>query len=63
MMYSNAFQSPDIFHGDYLKVESKLKSLSVLNVNVRSLKSHLDKLEALVLRPESPPAIFCLTET
>ena len=44
-------------------MEPKLKSLSVLNVNVRSLKSNLEKLEALVLARESPPDILCLTET
>ena len=44
-------------------MEPKLKSLSVLNVNVRSLKSNLEKLEALVLTRESPPDILCLTET
>ena len=62
-MYYNAFLSPDILHGDHLKVEPKLTSLSVLNVNVRSLKSHLEKLEAIVLSLESPPDILCLTET
>ena len=35
----------------------------MLNVNVRSLKSNLEKLEALVLARESPPDILCLTET
>ena len=63
MMYYNAFLSPDIFLGDHLKVEPKLNSLSVLNVNVRSLKLHLEKLEALVLSLESSPDVLCLTET
>ena len=63
MMFSIAFLSLDILQGDHLKVEPKLKSLSVLNVNVRSLKSNREKLEALVLTRESPPDILCLTET
>ena len=44
MMYYNVFLSPDILHGEHLKEEPKLKSLSVLNVNVRSLKSLLGKI-------------------
>ena len=44
-------------------MEPKLKSLCVLNVNVRSLKLHLEKLEALVLSLESSPDVLCLTET
>ena len=63
MMYYNAFLSPDILHGNHLKLETKLKSLSVLNVNNRLFKLHLEKLEALVLSLESPPDILCLTET
>ena len=38
-------------------------SLSVLHINIRSLKPHLDKLEALVLSLEKTPEIICLTET
>ena len=38
-------------------------SLSVLSLNVRSLKKHLEDLEALVSSRESPPDILCLTET
>ena len=44
-------------------MEPKLKSICVLNVNVRSLKLHLEKLEALVLSLESSPDVLCLTET
>ena len=38
-------------------------TLSVLNLKVRSLKKHLEDLEALVSSLESPPDILCLTET
>ena len=38
-------------------------SLIVLNLNVRSLKKHLEDLEALAYSLESPPDILCLTET
>ena len=37
--------------------------MSILNVIVRSLKKHLNNLEALVHSPESPPNVICLTET
>ena len=52
MMYLNVFLTLDILHGNHLQVEPKLKSLSLPNVNVRSSKSHLEKLEALVLSLE-----------
>ena len=35
----------------------------MLNVNVRSLKSHFEKFDALVLSLESPPDRLCLTQT
>ena len=38
-------------------------SLTILNLNVRSLKRHIEDLEALVHSLESPPDILCLTET
>ena len=38
-------------------------ALRILHVNIRSLKPHLDKLEALILSLESPPDIICLSET
>ena len=37
--------------------------VSVLHLNIRSSKPHFDKLEALILSPESPPDIICITET
>ena len=37
--------------------------VSVLHLNIRSLKPHFDKLEALILSLESPPDIICITET
>ena len=37
--------------------------MSVLSVNVRSLKKHVNDLEALVHSLESLPDIICLTET
>ena len=37
--------------------------ISVLHINVRSLKGHLSELEALVYSLESPPSILCLSET
>ena len=37
--------------------------LSILNLNVRSLKKHSHDLEALIYSLESPPHILCLTET
>ena len=35
----------------------------VMQLNVRSLKTNLDKLEALILGLSSPPSVLCLTET
>ena len=37
--------------------------VSGLHLNIRSLKPHFDKLEALILSLESPPDIICRTET
>ena len=37
--------------------------VSVMHLNVRSLKPHYEKLEALILSLESPPDVICLTET
>ena len=37
--------------------------VSVLHLNIRSLKPHFDKLEALILSLESTPDIICITET
>ena len=37
--------------------------LSVLHLNIRSLKRYLEELEALFLSFESPPDIICITET
>ena len=37
--------------------------ISVLYINVRSLKGHLSELEALVYSLESPPSVLCLSET
>ena len=37
--------------------------ISILSVNVRSLKKHLNDLEALVHSLEFPPNVICLTET
>ena len=33
-------------------------TLRILHVNIRSLKPHLDKLEALIMSLESPPEIM-----
>ncbi len=38
-------------------------SLSVLHINVRSIKKNYNKLEALIYSLESPPSILCLSET
>ena len=38
-------------------------TLSVLSLNARSLKKHLEDLEALVSSLESSPDLLCLTET
>ena len=43
--------------------KSSLNTISILHLNVRSIKPHFDKLEALVLGLESPPEVLCLTET
>ena len=37
--------------------------VSVMHLNVRSLKPHYEKLEALILSLESPPDVICLTKT
>ena len=37
--------------------------VSELHLNIRSLKPHFDKLEALILSLESPLDIICITET
>ena len=34
----------------------------LMHLNVRSLKTNLDKLEALILGLSSPPSVLCLTE-
>ena len=41
----------------------KPTTMSILNVNVRSLKKHLNDLEAFIHSLESPPNLICLTET
>ena len=38
-------------------------SISILSVSVRSLKKHVNDLEALVHSLEFPPNVLCLTET
>ena len=38
-------------------------TMFILTVNVRSLKKHLNDLEALLHSLESPPNLICLTET
>ena len=38
-------------------------TVSVLDLNIRSLKPHFDKLEALILSLESPRDIICITDT
>ena len=38
-------------------------TISIIHINIRSIKKHLDELEALILSLESPPDIICLTET
>ena len=43
--------------------KSSLNTILILHLNVRSIKPHFDKLEALVLGLESPPEVLCLTET
>ena len=43
--------------------KSYLNTISVLHLNVRSMKPHFDKLEALVNGLESPLEVLCLTET
>ena len=43
--------------------DNKCSTLRIFHVNIRSLKPHLDKLEALILSLESPPDIICLSET
>ena len=42
---------------------SRIQSISILTVNVRSLRKNLNNLEALVFSLESPPSVICLTET
>ena len=37
--------------------------VSVMHINVRSIKKNLDNLEALVLGLETPPCVLCLSET
>ena len=44
-------------------LENSFKLLSVLHLNIRSLKPHFTKLEALILSLESPPEVIRLTET
>ena len=43
--------------------KSYSNTISVLHLNVRSMKPHFDKLESLVIGLESPLEILCLTET
>ena len=43
--------------------KTKNSKVSVLHLNIRSLKPHFDKMEALILSLESPPDIICITET
>ena len=38
-------------------------TISIIHINIRSIKKHLDELEALILSLEYPPDIICLTET
>ena len=45
------------------KLENSFKLLSVIHLNIPSLKPHFTKLEALILSLESPPEVICLTET
>ena len=45
------------------KTSISCSSLNVLNLIVRSLKKHLEDLEALAYSLESPPDILCLTES
>ena len=42
---------------------SGIQSISILTVNVRSLRKNINNLEALVFSLESPPSVICLTET
>ena len=55
----------------FLRTTNKIQStkkrsntcLSVLHLNVRSIRKHINDLEALVYSLESQPDILCLTET
>ena len=46
-----------------MQLTKSSKSISILHLNIRSLKKHLEDLEALVYCLESPPGIICLSET
>ena len=41
----------------------KIAPIKILNVNVRSIKKNLSKLESLILSFNDTPDILCLTET
>ena len=53
----------NINHNKLSSIPPTSLTMSILTVNVRSLKKHVHDLEALVHSLESPPDIICLTET
>ena len=67
MMFCTVFgttniNNPKIVTAAVPNVPLKTK-VSVMQLNVRSLKPHYAKLEALILSLESPPDVICLTGT
>ena len=43
--------------------KKELNQVTIMHINVRSIKNNLDNLEALILGLESPPSVLCLSET
>ena len=44
-------------------LKKELNQVTIMHINVRSIKKNLDNLEALILGLESPPSVLCLSET
>ena len=43
--------------------KKELNQVTIMHINVRSIKKNLDNLEALILGLESPPSVLCLSKT
>ena len=43
--------------------KKELNQVTIMHINVRSIKKNLINLETLILGLESPPSVLCLSET